>query len=99
MTRRLNKAEKERLAVDPFFCFGRVDPRELGWDWRGQFAEIALKNLKNCEPFVPMDVGKILGLANYASELEGFVRALAVNEGVPAKQREAAMKLLTGGFA
>lgn len=50
---------------DPFpgtlLIYGAVHPDE--YDWLGQMMQVKRMHLKNCEPFVPMDVGKVLGLA------------------------------------
>lgn len=63
------------LFNEPFGAPGVVSPRE--YDWRKQFVGLA-KGLRKgrFEPFALLDVGKVLGLAQYAHDLEEENRRL-----------------------
>lgn len=96
--RRLTKDEKAILAVDPFYCAGRVRPTEPGWDWKAQLAKVAEIQLRSGQPkmMVPFDIGKVLGLASYAAELEELAGKLITSQAVPEYLKVLAKHILTG---
>jgi Zn finger protein HypA/HybF involved in hydrogenase expression len=66
---RLEGAEKmSQKKKDGFICVGCVHPRE--YNWKKQMLDTKKLFEREHEPFIPMDVGKILGLAQYACDLE-----------------------------
>ena len=50
------------------FIPGIVRPKE--YDWKKQFEQLAKDYSRNYAPFISLDTGKVLGLAQYADELE-----------------------------
>jgi hypothetical protein len=69
----MKKADKERFAKDPFFCFGRVHASE--WDWATEMHQLAIHQLKHPEAEVAMDICKLLGLCRYIADLEEELRS------------------------
>jgi len=59
---------KSKFDSDPFFCYRRILPEE--YNWVAEFHNLALRVYRTAEVIVPLDVGKVLGLATYARELE-----------------------------
>ena len=55
---------------------GMVHPNE--YNWKEQFRKLGheYKAQSPHEPFISMDIGKVLGLAQYASELEEEIKKL-----------------------